>query len=414
LNVKNIEKKMIRHINTLLNEGSLPDLPDELKEIEGFSDIDQDIRSLRQNINSIGTGNLSEKISGTGYFFGIIKNLQATLRNFMWQTKAISMGNFNYKVEFLGEFSEAFNVMAKKLETTINEVKDAQALFELIFKTIPDATVIMAYDNLELFDCNHAFTSIFKCSKSYLYGKYVNDMLFPDDKLAEEQFKKSFECPQSSQNLSLKLSLINGFSFYALFSSAIIHIMDKKYVLTVIKDITEMKRMEMEIKRLMQIDPLTQLYNRFKIDDALISEAQRTKGDDAVFSIIIFDIDDFKSINDNHGHIVGDEILKSISQIVKDNIRSSDIAGRWGGEEFIIILQNTNSEKGFVLAEQLRLEIEKHNFTQVGKVTASFGIAQSDATVDSTAIVSNADKAMYEAKKSGKNKTIVYNGGALS
>ncbi|QOY54740.1 diguanylate cyclase [Candidatus Sulfurimonas marisnigri] len=165
-----------------------------------------------------------------------------------------------------------------------------------------------------------------------------------------------------------------------------------------------------ELKSLYVLDSLTKLYNRVKIDEIIDIEIQRINRyiNNSVFSIIIIDIDHFKSINDTHGHLVGDTVLEEFALILKNNARATDYVGRWGGEEFIIICIETDANGAMSVAEKLRTSIEKFDFTTVGHKTASFGVASSTKGIDAKTILDNADKALYRAKNNGRNQVINY------
>lgn len=155
-------------------------------------------------------------------------------------------------------------------------------------------------------------------------------------------------------------------------------------------------------------DQLTGLYTRTKIDELIDIEIKRADRYNSMFSIILVDIDHFKKINDTYGHLVGDDVLKDFSSILKNNVRDLDYVGRWGGEEFIIVCTQTNSENAVLLAEKLRTKVENFNFKHVGKQTASFGVAFCAEEVDENIILDNADKALYRAKKTGRNRVVNY------
>ncbi len=162
------------------------------------------------------------------------------------------------------------------------------------------------------------------------------------------------------------------------------------------------------LKKLNNIDYLTNAYNRRFIDKVMISEMHKAARYKTPLSIILFDVDNFKHINDHFGHALGDTALRSIAQLVSGSIRESDYFGRWGGEEFIIIVPQLEAEKAVSFADKLRGMIESHDFETLGTVTCSFGVAQwhEDETIEQT--MQNADNAMYIAKKSGKNRVIQY------
>ncbi len=155
------------------------------------------------------------------------------------------------------------------------------------------------------------------------------------------------------------------------------------------------------------IDPLTGCYNRREFDNQLkknMSGAMRHKTD---LSIIMFDLDHFKKVNDVYGHLAGDEVLKNIASIVKNDMREGDIVGRFGGEEFIAILPGASKFKAMELAERLRIKISdratQYNNDKI-HVTASFGVAQFDhECMDISKIIKNADDMLYKAKVKGRN-----------
>ncbi len=168
-------------------------------------------------------------------------------------------------------------------------------------------------------------------------------------------------------------------------------------------DITDKKRIE----ELSHTDQLTQIPNRLLLDTFYSQEFQRAQRYGSIFSLILADVDFFKNVNDSFGHHVGDNVLIEIAQVLKSSIRSSDIIGRWGGEEFLIICPNTPSKEAALLAEKMRLKIESHAFDGVGKKTCSFGVAQFDLKDEEDDAFKRADTALYKAKQNGRNNVVV-------
>ncbi|MFT7860860.1 MAG: GGDEF domain-containing protein [Sulfurimonas sp.] len=123
-------------------------------------------------------------------------------------------------------------------------------------------------------------------------------------------------------------------------------------------------------------------------------------------SIIFFDIDHFKRINDNFGHDVGDTVLKELSALIKTHIRESDIFARWGGEEFVVLLPNTPLKDAVLLGEKLQKAIKSYKFTQVEKLTCSFGVTQLQAQEDANEFFKRADMLLYRAKEEGRDKIV--------
>jgi diguanylate cyclase (GGDEF)-like protein len=153
------------------------------------------------------------------------------------------------------------------------------------------------------------------------------------------------------------------------------------------------------------VDCLTNLFNRRYMELALNKELMRSKRYKIPFSICMMDIDNFKHINDTKGHVFGDLVLKNISHEIRKNIREEDIACRYGGEEFLIILPQTDAKGCEEFAERLRKNITTENFFQKNSITYSSGIAtfNTEKPDEINSILQRADKALYKAKFRGKN-----------
>jgi diguanylate cyclase (GGDEF)-like protein len=154
-------------------------------------------------------------------------------------------------------------------------------------------------------------------------------------------------------------------------------------------------------------DPLTGLLNRRALYQILTMEMERSVRYAKPLSIVIFDVDHFKSINDTHGHTVGDRVLKSISDLVGREIRQVDYLGRWGGEEFLLILPETDVISAKLLAERICCKIGQSQFENVKHVTASFGVTIFEKRRGLDDILHAADLAMYHAKQNGRNQVFV-------
>ncbi|EKQ54378.1 MULTISPECIES: GGDEF domain-containing protein [unclassified Clostridium] len=150
-------------------------------------------------------------------------------------------------------------------------------------------------------------------------------------------------------------------------------------------------------------DPLTGLQNRRYFYDMLVYEMNKLSRDNSTVSLAIIDVDNFKSINDTFGHTKGDKVLKELSHIFVDSVRTYDTVARWGGEEFAIIFPQTDSNGALVLAERIRNIVEEHTFCS--NVTICIGITSTENKMDIEKFVSLADKALYEAKEK-KNSVV--------
>ncbi len=176
-------------------------------------------------------------------------------------------------------------------------------------------------------------------------------------------------------------------------------------VFIVFKDITQEYVEYNRLKNRANYDSLTSIYNRGSFEHYLDIEIDKAKKGGNVFSLIMFDIDHFKEINDTHGHDVGDEILKDLTMLISSHIRENDLFARWGGEEFMII-SKTGLDKSEILAEKLRKIIEQHQFTKVENLTCSFGVAQYHDEDTKETIVKRADNMLYSAKENGRNSVV--------
>ncbi len=157
-------------------------------------------------------------------------------------------------------------------------------------------------------------------------------------------------------------------------------------------------------------DPLTKTNNRTAFNDTLMREIKRAGRSEQHLSLIFVDIDHFKDINDQYGHSCGDLALASVAAWIKDSVRGTDIVFRFGGEEFVILLSDTNLDAAGVIAERIRSDIESHTLAygmDVLNITASLGVSALRGNDSAESFVNRADAAMYQAKRMGRNRVIL-------
>jgi len=164
-------------------------------------------------------------------------------------------------------------------------------------------------------------------------------------------------------------------------------------------DITDKKTIEY----ISEHDKLTGLYNRTRLDKVLENEYSRSQRYENTFSIILIDIDHFKSVNDTYGHLVGDNVLIELAEILQKSIRQTDTLGRWGGEEFLIICPQTDLSGVKEMAEHIRKKVATHTFKTVGQSTISIGVSQLGTEESIKGIIKRADDFLYKAKECGRN-----------
>ena len=289
----------VEHIDRLLNAPTLnenDDLPEALSRIARLEDVHKLIWGIRKMVRSLSSGNLDYICKERGFIAGSLKAFQSNLRHLTWQAGRIASGEYNHRVNFMGEFSVAFNKMIEQLDKTINSL-----------------------------------TSL------------------------SEQYK------------------------------------DLSYH-----------------------DPLTGYYNRAGFMKHALNVLESGGGRHS--SMIMADIDHFKQINDNYGHLCGDEVLKAFSGRLKSLLRSQELCCRYGGEEFIIFMPTTPIETGMPIANRLRAAVEAMNINFEGqslKITASFGVIGVEEVPEGVgtedfliSCIGLVDANLYEAKNNGRTCVI--------
>ncbi len=176
------------------------------------------------------------------------------------------------------------------------------------------------------------------------------------------------------------------------------------------KEIEEL-RLEMEkIREQASVDMLTKVANRRVFDETLMTQCKEAEASEEALSLVIVDVDHFKTINDTYGHLVGDSVIKTVAKILKENIKGKDLVARFGGDEFVIILPNTNLEGAMSLANSICATVDKKRFTlknkgeRIGKVTLSMGVTCYNAGESIEDYLGRADVALYRSKEAGRNQ----------
>lgn len=163
-----------------------------------------------------------------------------------------------------------------------------------------------------------------------------------------------------------------------------------------------------KFEQMAQIDKLTGIVNRSKFEAIVLNEIDRFTRYEAEFSLVFFDIDNFKKVNDTYGHLVGDSVLQEIAKVVKSLTRTVDVLARWGGEEFVVVLPKTGQLHAVTAAQKFCDGIAKHDFQDVPSITCSFGVASFVKGDSLTTLIHKADEAMYRAKERGRNQVCAF------
>ncbi|MDR2184681.1 MAG: GGDEF domain-containing protein [Treponema sp.] len=321
------EQQALDHIKRLLKDNTIPKLEGSLAENPVLQEIHTDLKAIREVVYAFSSGDLSPEIKVRGIIPGCLKSLQAHLRHMIWQVKMVEQGDFNQRVQFMGEFSTAFNNMVCQLDTTLNMLKRKE----------------------------EALTAL-------------------------------------TNNLRNEVDLRNS-------------------------AVEALQESESRFKFLASHDPLTGALNRRSFIDRAMAELSVAVERRVPCCMVIMDIDHFKHFNDTYGHLAGDEALRHTVSIMAASLRKPDFMGRYGGEEFIFLFNNADRSTGIAIAERIREALAASPVKIDGgqiPLTASFGVAEAmdeGGPPDENYIrqlISNADKALYEAKKAGRNRVVFF------
>jgi len=237
----------------------------------------------------------------------------------------------------------------------------------------------------------------------------ISDLFLQDDNCIDKYTygKNWIEIIEKTKSKKVKVKILSKIDmldhyFYIKVSKIL---KSQEYILT-FSDITEIELEKFEIQKNAELDPLTKIYNRVKLNEMFSNIFFNTKKYNHTLTLILFDIDHFKYINDRYGHNIGDRVLQELTGLIRGLLDDNDIFARWGGEEFVILLQETSLIKTSKLASRIRLEIEKYTFDVVDRVTCSFGVTEFNQGDTQTLFFERVDEALYEAKENGRNQVV--------
>ena len=309
-----------------------------------------------------------------------------------------------------GKFVVVFadTTQRKRAEQTL---QNSEQHFRALFTDLPVPILICEVETADIIDANHAAIATYGCANLQELRQRAIWFSKPPYSRADALRWNQKALSEGLQVFEWYIEHSNGQNAWVMLylNAAIIY--GQQRMLLIQLDITERKHMEAELQRLSSIDALTGLLNRGHFFTLAEREYQRFSRHKRPLSLLMMDIDHFKPINDTHGHVVGDHVLRAVANTLQSNLRQTDLLGRYGGEEFIMLLPDTSGEMALILAERLRqaiyaLQIQTPNATL--SVTLSLGLAilhpENPVTLDE--LIDQADRALYHAKQSGRNRTI--------
>ncbi|EAO53502.1 Sensory box/GGDEF family protein [Bacillus thuringiensis serovar israelensis ATCC 35646] len=290
----------------------------------------------------------------------------------------------------------------------VRQVSLQQELLQTMFDFQNDLLFIVEDD--EIVDCNTNFLTFFGYENLFAYRE--QHLVFAEHFIRENgYYSTTHDITWLDDTLSsgrrIKMSNYEGeLSTFLLRATPLPE--DLSRFIVKCTEITELDEIYQEQERLAMVDSLTEIYNRLKFQQILEVEWEKVIRSDEKIAIILFDIDNFKTVNDTYGHDFGDLALIQLAELMKSKVEQQHVFARWGGEEFIILVTNTVEKEAFQVAESLRFFIETKQFTGISKLTASFGVALYEQGTTREELMQRADIALYEAKKNGKNQVCVY------
>ncbi|MGR3310691.1 MAG: diguanylate cyclase [Candidatus Brocadiales bacterium] len=316
-------------------------------------------------------------------------------------------GKLDHRVDLrsqdeLKDLADIFNKMVGSLEKSIIDVKDEKSKLETVLHNIGDG-VVAGDAKYNLVFMNPVAEKILGKRYKDLKGKGFLGCYKESDKLMK--MLENDQLPVSATvNYGPKTLYINATSIKDADGNILGYTM-------ILRDVTEQERLRKKLEERAIKDGLTGAYNYTYFQEHLGYEFEKSKRYNTPLSLILVDIDYFKNFNDMFGHQLGDEVLVTLTRILKDNLRQVDIVTRYGGEEFALILPNTENKECFHLAERLRIKTECHEIKGTDnplRITISIGIATFHGTNfdNKTELLKSADDALYKAKRNGRNRII--------
>jgi diguanylate cyclase (GGDEF)-like protein/PAS domain S-box-containing protein len=336
------------------------------------------INEAYQYSEHLSRGDLKARSSPKNIFAMPLKGLQASLAHLTWQARQVAEGDLNQQVHFLGEFSDSFNRMIRSLR----EKKIIEQRLKLITDVLGEGVFLVDSDGKILFANPEAIRLL-----GYHYDEIEGALV--QEVIHKQQANGTFYKPEKNP---LFYAIVSGNDYNnddAVFTCKSGFLMPVSFVCRAVykdnildgavitfRDITVQKKHLQSLEAINELlekqattDALTGIFNRMKFNTSLTNEIQRAQRYNSPLSLIVFDIDHFKQVNDTYGHLAGDTVLKNLTRLVISNLREIDIFARWGGEEFVIQTPETPPDGAIKLAEKLRSKIESHDFSEPEKIT---------------------------------------------
>lgn len=318
------------------------------------------------------------------------------------EKRRLVIENREYQRDLEARVSEA----TRDLQRANEELRRSSEYLESLLHSTIDSIFTVDRD-FEVGFVNEGLLNLLDAKETEILGHSVENFLAEGGSVAHE-LRRMLAQKRVVQNFETNLKRKDGVHIPVNISLSIVHNSDGEAVsaLAICKDITEQKRLEHELKELAIRDNLTGLYNHRYFFDRLEQEIERANRQKHPLSLLLFDVDQFKTYNDTRGHLAGDEVLRTAGKIVMECTREHvDIGFRYGGDEFTIILPEAGHDPAYRIADRIRATFAGHRFDDL---TVSLGLMTYQAGTSMNDFIKAADGMMYDAKRSGGNRVYVY------
>lgn len=347
-------------------------------------------------------------VSGAVALFILLKLLGVDVVNgeYTWYIPFVAY--ILYAMVFMMIKSDA---LQEKLSKTQDEIAKHNKRIEDIIKSSPFPIIISRLSDDKIIMANNNAIKLFGINPKEVERYHLKD--FFADSQNRQLLNERLEQEREVQDFEILVRTPNSDTPFWLLASA--NVIDYNYnvvLYSAFQDITSRKNRENLLKNQATRDPLTSLYNRRYFEEEVNKQILAAKAQKLPYSVLMFDADLFKRVNDTYGHKVGDKVLIELANVTERALRDKDIIARYGGEEFVIFLPNISAEQGYGVAERLRESIAAavvySDENQPVKFTVSIGVSSSDISDNVDTLIKTADEALYRAKQNGRNRVELF------
>ena len=412
-------ERVLKCLHTLVFSVNFkPDIIDHIKGDQKAEEIASALIEARQALLMASKGDFSYKIASKGFLPATLKSLQANLNHLSWMTKRIAGGDLQQRVNFIGEFSDTFNMMVEQLSSTLKKLREEEERWQLAMLCSRDGlweinldSGALPYYSLRLFELLKISAEDAPLVADWPKFFHRDD----HDLLTLYRRFVSWNDPPHSFELDHKLRCADG--NYRWFHTRGMMLLDPVKgnplrIIGVVADIQDRKEREEHFSYWATHDVLTDLPNRMLFDEHLKNSIALAKRAGSYVAVVMVDLDKFKDVNDTYGHETGDHVLVEIANRMQKSMRESDMVSRFGGDEFAMILSFGKNKWQTItkILERTMIALKKPVLIDDKEIflTASLGVSVCPDDGDSPkTLIMLADEAMYHAKTLGRNVCVL-------